>query len=786
MNVRALTCLALALLAGGRAHAEFSAEKLALIDRPFLGETAALSPDGQHLAYTDYDGDKLRLIVLDLEKKVRRELPLDEPKNKQGATVPRLAALRWAGPDRLVLVNADTEVMAIDPDGRNPRRLWEKDQDGLIQDRYLRREPYLIAAGLPRLLPPAAGDPGHILLESVATIGPESFSNLYRIDVRTGEAEVVNDADYLNWQVAAYGRGDMLVWPPMPNGNWSLMIARVTDPPPWGAVEAMRDTPFAIRMRLEMNLMMAGEPSLTPETGAAISISSSSNGRMLYDRQGHPRVLYTEDTDGGTRGFLYFAPGQRILEPNITPDGLDKTLGQPKAKEFVLSTSNYFGERSYPLGFDFDPNLLYYASNVGRDTFGIYALNLSTKERTEVAPNLKGVDLASGDPEETDGILVFDETRQKLVGLRYATVRPRTFWLDPELGELQARLDREDPRHVVEILSWDADRRRFLLRLSADDDPGALFLWHRADERMEFVSSATPWLASTPLNPATAFAFTTPGGVSLSGYLTLPNDPKLKPPPLLIYLQGGLWDRAEPGFSRETEMLADLGVAVMRLNYRGSTGFGRAHLTAIQQGIDTIPTEDIVAAVDWLNTRWKIDRERVILMGEGLGGYLALRALQLHPDVFRCGISVNAPTNLSAWTSWQQIKNVRPMYRDGGIETPSTDFRTEVRRAFVKQIKRGNASATGRDAPDRDVLVIESSNSSETTPFSSLLGSIGLGSGGVDLQHLYITGDFKGGTLATRTKVFQRIDEFLNATLYDYAASIGPLKVLEEKPPAKK
>ena len=784
MKASALTCLALALLAGARAHAAFSADKLALIDRPFLGETAALAPDGKHLAYTDYDGDKLRLIVLDFEGKVRRELPLDEPKRKS-TEVPRLAALRWAGPDRLVLVNADTEIMAIDADGRNPLRLWQKDETGLIQDSYLRREPYIITAGLPRLLPPPAGDPGHILLESVAAIGPESFSNLYRIDVRTGEAEVVNDGDYLNWQVALYGRGDMLLWPPMPNGDWSLMIAKIADPPPMALTELMRDSPFAMRMRLEMSLMMDGEPMLTPETGAAVSMASSSTGRMLYDRQGRPRLLYTEDTDGSTRDFLYFKPDARVLEPNITPDRLDKALGEPKAKEFLLSSGNYFGERSYPLGFDFNPDILYYASNVGRDTFGIYSLNLATKERAEIAPGLKGIDLASGDPEETDGILVFDEARKKLVGVRYATVRPRTLWLDPEFGEIQAKLDREDPRHVVEILSWDDARSRFLLRLSADDDPGALFLWHRAEERNEFVTSATPWLAGTTLNPAAAFAFTTPAGVQLTGYLTLPNDPKLKPPPLLIYLQGGLWDRAEPGFSRETEMLADLGLAVMRLNYRGSTGFGRAHVTAIQQGIDTIPTEDMVAAVQWLNARSKIDLQRVILMGEGLGGYLALRALQLHPDVFRCGITVNAPTNLAAWASWQQIKNVRPTYRDGGLEPPTTDFRTEVRRAFVKQIKRGGATATGKDAPDRDVLVIEGSNSTETTPFSSLLGSLGLGAGGVDLQHLYISGNFKGGTLATRTKVFQRIDEFLNSTLYDYKTSIGPLKVLEE-PPAKK
>lgn len=745
MKARVLSCLVLGLLAGTGARADFSAEKLGLIDRPFLGETAALAPDGKHLAYTDYDDDKLRLIVLDLDRKVRREIPLAEPKKKDPA-MPRLAALRWAGPDRIVLVNSDAEIMAIDPDGRNPVRLWEKDQAGLIQDSYLRREPYIIVPGLPRLLPPLDGDRGHILLESVATIGPESFSNPYRIDTRTGEVQVAGSDDYLNWQVALYGRGDMLMWPPMPNGNWSLMIAKVTDPPPWRIVDAMRDSAFAMRMRLEMGLMMSGGPSLEPETGAAVSIDSSSNGRMLYDRQGRPRILYTQPTDGSARNFQYFKPGDTVLEPNITPAGLDKVLGQPKAKEFLLSAANYFGERSYPLGFDFDPNVLYYASNVGRDTFGIYALNLTTKERTEVAPGIKGVDLASGDPEETDGILVFDESLKKLVGLRYATVRPRTLWLDPDLEALQARFEREDPRHTVEILSWDDARNRFLLRISNDDDPGALFLYHRAEDRTELITSAAPWLAQTPLNPATAFAFTTPAGVSLSGYLTLPNASKLKPPPLLIYLQGGLWDRAEPGFSRETEMLADLGVAVMRLNYRGSTGFGRSHLTAIQQGIDTIPSADLVAAVEWLDARSKIDRQRVILMGEGLGGYVALRALQLHPDIFRCGITVNAPTNLSAWTSWQTMKQTQPMYRDGGIEPPSTDFRTEVRRAFVRQIKKSTEAATGRDAPPRDVLVIESSGSRETTPISSLLASLGVGSGGVDLQHLYINGDFKGGT----------------------------------------
>ena len=244
MKARVLACLALSLLAGMSVRAEFSAEKLALIDRPFQGEFAALSPDGKYLAVTDYDDDgKLRLSVLDLDRKTGKQIPLVDFKNKRLAA-PRLAALRWATSERLVLVNSDSEIIAIDPDGKNAVRLWEKNDTGLVSDGYLKREPYVILPALPRILPPLADDPGHILLESVATLGVESLSNAYRIDVRTGESQLANGDYYLSWQVALYGRGDMLMWPPMPNGNWSLVKEKASDPPPMTLLALMRESPL--------------------------------------------------------------------------------------------------------------------------------------------------------------------------------------------------------------------------------------------------------------------------------------------------------------------------------------------------------------------------------------------------------------------------------------------------------------------------------------------------------------------------------------------------------------
>ena len=96
-----------------------------------------------------------------------------------------------------------------------------------------------------------------------------------------------------------------------------------------------------------------------------------------------------------------------------------------------------------------------------------------------------------------------------------------------------------------------------------------------------------------------------------------------------------------------------------------------------------------MAAIDWIAARYKVDRTRLVIMGEGFGGYLAFRALQLHHDVFRCAIAVNAPTSLTAWASWKPLVTANPMYRAGDAEANAPiDFNSLVRGALVKAAKK--------------------------------------------------------------------------------------------------
>src|SRR5688500_5438115 len=110
--------------------------------------------------------------------------------------------------------------------------------------------------------------------------------------------------------------------------------------------------------------------------------------------------------------------------------------------------------------------------------------------------------------------------------------------------------------------------------------------------------------------------------------------------------------RAQPAFDPEAQIFADLGFVVARLNHRGVAGVRPADLTAVRAAVDRVSVDDARAAIEWLaaqNPARPFDRRRVATLGRGFGGYLAVRALQLHPTVFRCGIAFDAPMDLRAW-----------------------------------------------------------------------------------------------------------------------------------------
>lgn len=253
---------------------------------------------------------------------------------------------------------------------------------------------------------------------------------------------------------------------------------------------------------------------------------------------------------------------------------------------------------------------------------------------------------------------IFDWFRLKVVGERKPGLRPTTAWRDEELARVQRELESKFPRRAVEILDWTEIRERVLFRVTGGSDPGRIFVLQRREDLVLEALHCAPWLSAAKLNATRWFEFASTDGAHLGGYVTWPTKPRLNPPPLLVVLPSGFPGRAQPAFDPEAQILADLGFIVARLNHRGVAGIRAADLTVLRTAVDRVSVDDVQAAVEWIATRHPdrpFDRNRVATLGRGFGGYLAIRALQLRPEIFRCAIAIDAPVELRAWLQRKEV-----------------------------------------------------------------------------------------------------------------------------------
>jgi dipeptidyl aminopeptidase/acylaminoacyl peptidase len=135
-------------------------------------------------------------------------------------------------------------------------------------------------------------------------------------------------------------------------------------------------------------------------------------------------------------------------------------------------------------------------------------------------------------------------------------------------------------------------------------------------------------------------------GLTLPSYLTLPIGVDPVKLPMVLYVHGGPWARDAWGWDPQAQFLANRGYAVLQVNYRGSTGFGKSFTHAAEREFAGKMHDDLIDGVNWAIGEGIADPERVAIYGGSYGGYAALVGLTFTPEVFAAGISVVGPSNL--------------------------------------------------------------------------------------------------------------------------------------------
>jgi dipeptidyl aminopeptidase/acylaminoacyl peptidase len=483
--------------------------------------------------------------------------------------------------------------------------------------------------------------------------------------------------------------------------------------------------------------------------------------RVWLDQQGRLRLALEQQ--GKRFRYLYRGIDSKKWIP------LDSVAKTAVPLGFAVGADTLLASRSVPLGFDVGGRSLFIATNVGHDTFSVRALDLVEGQLSDFEVGHDRYDLIEPTALTAGDVLRFDPHTHSLAGVRFAAALRDTHWFDPGMTALQASLNKHLAPQHCELREWNADRTRFLVEVVGPGDPGGFIVVDTASGKMIRCGERAPWLTEAKRNVTREFDFVTDDGQRLAGYLTLPQNPRLSPPPVLVYFHDGPWFSDPPLFNRGAQALAALGFAVLQLNHRGSSGLGRSHLNGIDGSLDRAVLKDIQAMLARSAAgKLPINTRMVATLGNGVGGYLAVRMAQLAPETFRCAVAINAPGDLDAWRRHPET-----------APTLLADLRQHVFGTDRESLRAQSAVAAG---PTTKAPVLVAHGTQNAYVPNSLGRELyrALKKGSEETAYLELPGEGHGGwSEKTTAKLFAELGRFFNATIYNYDVKVRTPEVVK-------
>ncbi len=347
-------------------------------------------------------------------------------------------------------------------------------------------------------------------------------------------------------------------------------------------------------------------------SGRRVQIASAPvrRARFVTDNQGVVRFAVGADTDNAQR--LYYRP-----------DG--------DAEWQLLNDEAVTGLQQIPIGFSADNATAYLKADQASGPRAIVAFDIATETRTQVLrdDNADPANILYGDGNEVPvGVLLRDGT-------------PRTVFFDDESEEarLYRSLEAAFGNQPVLITSQTADGKVALVQTWNDRNPGDFYLFDKQAKTADLLLSRAEWFDPRQAAPTRPIALNARDGLPLHGYLTVPKGSDGKMQPMVVLPHGGpFWERDTWDFDSHVQLLADAGYAVLRLNFRGSSGYGRAFEEAGARQWGKAMQDDLTDATRWAIEQGIADPERICIYGASYGAYAALMGVAREPSLYQCAV----------------------------------------------------------------------------------------------------------------------------------------------------
>lgn len=427
---------------------------------------------------------------------------------------------------------------------------------------------------------------------------------------------------------------------------------------------------------------------LTPYPHTTAQVSALSHDRPdevlvgMNDRDAQWHDLYRVDLVSGERtlveentdGFAgYLADADYVVRYAVRPrpdGGLDLLARREGEWERVEDVPFEDSLTTTPLMITHDGATLYLLDSRGRNTTGLYAVPTAGGERR----------LVHEDPRADVGdVLLHPATGEvQAVGVNY--LRKEWAVVDEAVAADLVRLAAIGPGEV-QVLTRTLDDRTWVVVRAAAEHTGVYYLYDRGSGEVTELFRSRPALADAPLVPMTPVEIPSRDGQVLVSYLSRPAA-VAGPVPMVLFVHGGPWGRDEYGYDGFAQWLTNRGYAVLQVNFRGSTGFGKAFTNAGDGEWGGAMHDDLVDAVEWAVAEGVTTPGAVAIMGASYGGYATLAGLTFTPELFVCGVDMVGPSNLNT------LLETVPPYWAAMVEQLARrvgDPRTEEGRALLTE-----------------------------------------------------------------------------------------------------
>jgi len=298
-----------------------------------------------------------------------------------------------------------------------------------------------------------------------------------------------------------------------------------------------------------------------------------------------------------------------------------------------------FGENGGPVAFTPDNKNLYVKTSIGSDTVKLVEIDGTTGEEVKNIYQSDKVDL---------GRVFLDPITHQILGVSIDYTKMEVIILDDSI-----KADYEYLKSVTEgqfyVVSANKSNTKWIVAYMLDTKPLSYYTYDRETKKADFLFTHQPEMEKYKLAEMKPVIIKSRDGLEMVCYLTLPVGVEAKNLPMILHPHGGPWARDRWGLNGTAQWLANRGYAVLQVNYRGSTGFGKEFVNAGNGEWGGKMQDDLTDAVKWAIKEGVADPKKVGIMGGSYGGYATLAGVTFTPDLYAVGVDIVGPSHIKTF-----------------------------------------------------------------------------------------------------------------------------------------